>query len=367
MTTVLRKKTKSNTIDLSNRINTQELYAVETETSVLLEQSVKNTIDLTYDQNGYADINFINLGRQYDHRVTWLRFHLENLLWQSSNTDYTYIIAATNISTGRSTIWEFDGKNFEVPRGITKEAGIYRLVLIIQEWQNPEAASNNHQGNVPDSAGIERFVTAEIKAKVEKSIYDPAKGLDISVDTSQKAALIKNSIPCIITDDGMFLPLQRELGQKYDSFVKYLKFPGQYRTSNLNDFNVVAIFKKGDQFFYSLCEKTDQHDELDDYTASYPMIAWIPPKVLETYGVWEVAMAAFIGDAQALAEEGDNGDYYFFITNAEKMKVVKNNLTSKDVNELPILSVTSNIVTKFGEIIITDDNDIFMVEDSEVK
>ena len=78
-------------------------------------------------------------------------------------------------------------------------------------------------------------------------------------------------------------------------------------------------------------------------------------------------MAAFIGDAQALAEEGDIGDYYFFITNAEKMKVVKNSLTSKDVNELPILSVTSNILTKFGEVIVTSDENIFMTEGSGVE
>lgn len=70
MTTVLRKNRQSNTIDLRNRINTRELYAVETETSVLLEEPVKTTIDITYDQNGYADVDFIDLGRQYDHRVT---------------------------------------------------------------------------------------------------------------------------------------------------------------------------------------------------------------------------------------------------------------------------------------------------------
>lgn len=78
-------------------------------------------------------------------------------------------------------------------------------------------------------------------------------------------------------------------------------------------------------------------------------------------------MAAFIGDAQALAEEGDNGDYYFFITNAEKMKVVKNSLTSKDVNELPLLSVTSNILTSFGEVVVTSDDQIFMTEGSGVE
>ena len=77
-------------------------------------------------------------------------------------------------------------------------------------------------------------------------------------------------------------------------------------------------------------------------------------------------MAAFIGDAQALAEEGDNGDYYFFITNAEKMKVVKNSLTLKDVNELPVLSVTSNILTGFGEVVVTSDDQIFMTEGSGV-
>lgn len=70
MTTVLRKNTKQNTLDLRNRINTRELCAVETETSVLLEEPVKTTIDITYDQNGYADVDFIDLGRQYDHRVT---------------------------------------------------------------------------------------------------------------------------------------------------------------------------------------------------------------------------------------------------------------------------------------------------------
>ena len=78
-------------------------------------------------------------------------------------------------------------------------------------------------------------------------------------------------------------------------------------------------------------------------------------------------MAAFIGDAQALAEEGDNGDYYFFITNAEKMKVVKNSLTSRDVNELPVLSVTSNILTSFGEVVVTSDDQIFMTEGSGVE
>jgi hypothetical protein len=78
-------------------------------------------------------------------------------------------------------------------------------------------------------------------------------------------------------------------------------------------------------------------------------------------------MAAFIGDAQALAEEGDNGDYYFFITNAEKMKVMKNSLTSKDVNELPVLSVTSNILTSFGEVVVTSDDQIFMTEGSGVE
>ena len=49
------------------------------------------------------------------------------------------------------------------------------------------------------------------------------------------------------------------------------------------------------------------------------------------------------------------------------MKVVKNSLTSRDVNELPVLSVTSNILTSFGEVVVTSDDQIFMTEGSGVE
>jgi hypothetical protein len=55
----------------------------------------------------------------------------------------------------------------------------------------------------------------------------------------------------------------------------------------------------------------------------------------------------------------DNGDYYFYISKEVKMKVVKNGLTVEDVNKEPILSVTTNLLTELGEIIITSEDEIY--------
>ena len=55
-----------------------------------------------------------------------------------------------------------------------------------------------------------------------------------------------------------------------------------------------------------------------------------------------------------------NGDYYFFVSKETNGNVIKNKLTLSDVTSEPILSVTSNILTNAGEIIITADGDIYV-------
>ena len=91
-------------------------------------------------------------------------------------------------------------------------------------------------------------------------------------------------------------------------------------------------------------------------------------------------MAAFIGDAQALAEEGDNGDYQenggdlwgvyervncIFLL--YKIYSVFKNKKRQSYRIYKILTVTSNILTKFGEVIVTSDENIFMTEGSGVE
>ena len=46
-----------------------------------------------------------------------------------------------------------------------------------------------------------------------------------------------------------------------------------YVETFLNDFNLFAIFKHDDLFYYSLFERTSADDPLDDYSASHPVIA----------------------------------------------------------------------------------------------
>ena len=370
MITVIRKNTSD--IELSN-ISPQDIEAIDTGESVILLEPVKQAIDITYDELGYANVSSVGLGVQYDHRVTWLHFNLDNLIWNlntqrgyDANTKYnhyTFKLAFTNVKTGKTSVWEFDGVDFEVPRGITKEAGLYKIVLMIEEYQDPDDNSfvGNIKENVPEC--IERFVAAEIKGKVYESIYDPTYEISTNiVETDQEAALVKPKIECTLTDEGTFIADVRELGQKHDSFIRYFKFNPRRITAHLNDFYVFAIFRQKDLFYYSLFELTNADDPLDDYSASHPIIGWIPRGVYQQDGTWQVAIIACAGDISSLNNNEDNGDYYFYVSKPYKMKIVKNNLTEELVTQTPILSVTSNLLTNISEIIITSDDSLYQTK-----
>lgn len=368
MINVIRKQSISGTT--KSNISTVDIEAIDTGTSVILLEPVKQSITITYDAFGYADTSLVNLGVQYDHRVTWLHFNLDKLIWNlnaernyTSDTKYnhyTFKLAITKVSgntVGETSVWEFDGIDFEVPRYITKEAGLYKIVLMIEEFQDSE-----FMGNIKDESAekIERFVSAELKGRVYPSIYNPKYDISVEVtETDQEAALIKPKIECTLSDEGDFLTDEIELGQKHDNFIRYFKFNPRRITAHLNDFYVFAIFKKDDLFYYSLFERTNADDPLDDYSASHPIIAWVPRGVYQTSGTWEVAIIAFTGNLEDLNNNNDNGDYYFFVSKPYKMRIAKNNLTEELATKEPILSITSNLVTSIGEVIITTDNDIY--------
>ena len=374
MINVIRKQSAINTIE--STISPRDIEALVTEESIILLEPVKQSIEIKYDALGHADKTSISLGTQYDHRVTWLHFNLDELIWnldaKRGYTDetkyerYTFkiVFSKTGEEAVKTSVWEFDGIDFEIPRGITKEAGLYKIVLIIEDYDD------SYPGNIfeQESNRIERFVTAEIKGKVSASIYSP--DYDISADiveTDQKASLIKTQIDCTLTDGGSFSSDVKELGQKYDNFIRYLKFNPRRITAHLNDFYVFAIFKQNDLFHYSLFEVTDPDDPLDDYSASHPIVAWIPSGVYESAGTWQVAIIAFTGDMEDLNNNDDNGDYYFYVSQPTKMKIMKNSLTQDVIEQEPILSITSNMLTSIGEVIFTADDKIYQAAKEEIK
>ena len=370
MINVIRKQS----IDNPSRsiISNKDIEALVVDESIILLEPVKQSIEITYDELGHADKTSVNLGTQYDHRVTWLHFNLDKLIWnldekRNYNHDtkynhYTFKIAFSKVGAEaeNTSIWEFDGVDFEIPRGITKEAGLYKIVLIIEEYQKDEEFSNI-KINSPEF--IERFVAAEIKGKVGTSIYDPKYNIEAEiVETDQEAYLIKPKIECTLTDDGGFSSDVVELGQQYDNFIRYFKFNPRRITAHLNDFHVFAIFKQEDKFFYSLFERTNADDPLDDYSASHPIIAWVQSGVYKHSGIWQVAIIAFAGNLEDLNNNDENGDYYFYVSQPTKMKIIKNSLTQQIVDQEPTLSITSNLVTGLGEIIITTDDEIYQAK-----
>ena len=296
MATKVIRKTKP--ADLTRAIiSTGEIQATYVGESFVLQEAVKQSIDVKYNSKGYADQTSINLGVQYDHRVTWLHFDLDDLIWNLDNENtrgraipydihrrnnfYIFKLAFTNQSTKETSVWQFDGYNFEIPRGITKEAASYEIVLIIEEYQG-----DDFQGNIVDTPdSIERFVARPIYGTVQSTFYNPS--LDITAtleETDQLAALIKPQIQCTLTDIGVFASDERELGQQYDNFIRYLKFNPNRITAHLNGFYLFALFKKGDLFYSSLFEKTHSDDPFDDHSQSHPVIAWIPTNVYESAG-----------------------------------------------------------------------------------
>lgn len=68
MTKVIRKESYEDVSGFS--ISRRDIEAIETDTSVILTEAVKQAVEVVYDELGYANVDVIDLGVQYDHRVT---------------------------------------------------------------------------------------------------------------------------------------------------------------------------------------------------------------------------------------------------------------------------------------------------------
>ena len=68
MINVIRKQSTNNAP--VSKISITDLEAIDVGNSVILLEPVKKSINITYDALGYADVPLLDLGVQYDHRVT---------------------------------------------------------------------------------------------------------------------------------------------------------------------------------------------------------------------------------------------------------------------------------------------------------
>ena len=364
-TIVIRKEMD----DLSYRpISTTDIEALFDENNMLLSvtQAIKQNIEIVYDNIGHTNIRNLDLGIQYDHRVTWLEFNLDQLIWNTYTRQgyteltkynfYVFKLIFTNLQDNSSRVYEFDGKVFEVPRTITKNAGKYDMTLVIEENLDPETT----EGNIPDRFPIERFVAKPVKCTVKASNYNPdVYEIDVNmINTYQKAALTKHPIMATLTDNGTLTTDRKELGQKYDSYSTYIKFNAKNITAHLNDFMIIGLFEQDENYYTSLCEVAT--DGFDDNTDSNPLNMWIPTEVYEQPGNWNLTILAFAGKLDDLHSE-DNVNYYFYVSSTLKMKVEDSKVKPEDLSVTPTDATFSNIVTSEGDSIIDKDGYLYQL------
>lgn len=95
-------------------------------------------------------------------------------------------------------------------------------------------------------------------------------------------------------------------------------------------------------------------DEYDDYTDSYPLVAWVPPRVTEVAGKWQVCILAVAGNVSE--SETKLEEYYFYISKAQKMIVEKSKISSYDIIKEPHYL---NIPSEKTEYFYTSEDDEF--------
>lgn len=289
---------------------------------------------------------------------------------------------------------------FEVPRILTQYSGeTFKMILIIEENVN-SSNRNNYQHNIPDGASefttdnldasdttfedenkknkkvqityaqklgtpphiVERFVTKEIKVSVKDGIYN-GEGLRVDnllLDTNQYDSLIKPSLFGKLTDNGTLTIETAEgekatnLGRELDSYVKYIKFDSSRITAHIGQLKKYLFFRHqiNDKYeiAYSPLEKlTDTlHDDYEE-DSNYNYISWIPAKVFEYSGEWEICLVAFAGNVPVKPtynnwkeeqlsydfEAVNNKDYYYcYISKTITMEVEDSFLTKADFDSL---------------------------------
>lgn len=289
---------------------------------------------------------------------------------------------------------------FEVPRILTQYPGeTFKMILIIEENIN-SSNQNNYQHNIPDSASeittnnldasdttfedenkknkkvqityaqklgtpphiVERFITKEIKVSVKDGIYN-GEGLVVNnllLDTNQYDSLIKPSLFGKLTDNGTLSIETAEgeeatnLGRELDSYVKYIKFDSSKITAHIGELKKYLFFRHqiNDKYeiAYSPLERlTDTlHDDYEE-NSNYNYISWIPAKVFEYPGKWEICLVAFAGNVPVKPthnewkdeqlsydfEAVNNRDYYYcYISKTIIMEVEDSFLTKTDFDNL---------------------------------
>lgn len=340
----------------------------------------------------------ISLGTQYEHRVSWINFDLDNLIWNirtpynpDNNIAYTkelyyanylFQLVFKNTETESYQVWEFDGITFEIPRELTETITEYDVILRICESNQDEYNSslkdftgNNFVGNI-DSTFKECFVSSQFKAAAVPTAFYPGMLNDKryqTINTSQKQALTKRAINCWLNHTGELVlfdindtvetPLT-EIGTQGDNCIRYLRFEKDL-TAHLRGFKLFALFtQEAENNFrrYACSVFEPSVNKTDDEDAA--LICWIPSQVTRQSGSWFLTIVAvtdqcLIGtNFDFIVSESHTEEFYRFISNPVEVVVSDNIL-------IPGWNKQSRNNTQYAEDFVTyDEVDMIFVGNS---
>ena len=238
-----------------------------------------NNINVEYDINGFASTDFVKIGNQYEHKVVKLNFNLTPLINPFSIDELKFKLFFYDTNNTELS-FDFNGFCFEIPRKITKKHGLYRFVVSI--------IKNN---NI-------LFTTAEIKAFVDKSNYNPE--FDIRDEKNYTNIANAEMINCkLFPNHQLWLSNDRITSQSKLIFNDFEQF---------NDYYKFIIYTKNDKYYYSYVE---------DNTA------FLPLQLVDDQGVWTASFIAFKGNINDMnnPNKDTDGNYRFFISNSYPITV----------------------------------------------
>lgn len=281
------------------------------------------SITITNEDDKVIDI--MDFGIAGDSGITSMHFNTDELLWRDSNIE-EYLCKLCFTVNGRNYIYEFDGKDFELPKSVTGLGNNFSLLFIIQE-----ATINSEGGNIIGEREV--FVSDEFFAVV--SSYGQPINYNPIVLEEGKEALIKPLLELVLADDGKLTATDLYIGNNQDAYVRYIVFEGlPYFAVNAD---IIGMFYNG--------------------RGSYPVKMtdsgkiWLPAQVTrQAQTEWKLLII--------LAwKEVDSEEYvYEWVSQPVTFKVVPNNLLLSNLNTKTGVGSGSKVqANKYSNFVSHDD------------
>lgn len=279
--------------------------------------AIRQLISIKIQADGTVNTSNVNLGNQGDDGVTVLYFDISDFINDPEpfKDRYQPVIISRDAS-GNSQTFDFDGKYFYVPNGITRSAGVYDLVYAV--WER-----NTNNGNV--SSATEIFTSSIFTGIVKPTNF----GLISQEEPETLPAVLQGSFRKPKREISYLGKVKEKesnlLGYKLDQYITFLELYEKHA-----DLQFYVVYFTG----YVKTESGNSVIQTKGYCFDDNGRCWAPPVVTDNPGDWQVMIIGY----------SDNG--YEFVSDVFVMKVIDNKLVNDSdldadaLSDVPLLEQT---------------------------